>query len=285
MALARGRTLITTASHSRWLSLTRTTSTSVHRLHPSFTSPTDLRLPLPPSSSSVRLYSVRPPNHGAANPPIRTMALDGCDYEHWNVVMWPPDGDPSRDEIIDGYVKTLAQVLGSFGCLVSEKITPKIKSEPFLDGKAVPYDPKYHKGWVEDNNEDDNDQNEMDGEGTESNNILHNADQLRILDRQKQYVQDHEDQKKMIIHLLPPIKKIGIMMVTQPNHISSQEIHIQDGQCTLSVKNQDAVGHGEQGTSPTSNQELQNSNERSTTPPTLDQELKDINGEGRVAKQ
>ncbi|KAK1317496.1 Uncharacterized protein QJS10_CPA05g01363 [Acorus calamus] len=364
MALARGRTLITTASHSRWLSLTRTTSTSVHRLHPSFTSPTDLRLPLPPSSSSVRLYSVRPPNHGAANPPIRTMALDGCDYEHWNVVMWPPDGDPSRDEIIDGYVKTLAQVLGSaveettahiiLECgiarqtwslicsatgfvrvlssldglwesrrrlkrrgdrsatgKISQSFIPavvwtlwitrlprvrcvlpdsysdkKIKDyggEPFLDGKAVPYDPKYHKGWVEDNNEDDNDQNEMDGEGTESNNILHNADQLRNLDRQKQYVQDHEDQKKND-HPPPTSNQENRNNdgdTTKP-HFPSQEIHIQDGQCTLSVKNQDAVGHGEQGTSPTSNQELQNSNERSTMPPTLDQELKDINGGGSI---
>ncbi|KAK1268404.1 hypothetical protein QJS04_geneDACA006410 [Acorus gramineus] len=116
MALARGRTLITTASLSRWLSLTRTSSTSVHHLHPSFTSPTDLRLPLPPpsSSSSVHLYSVPPPNHGDPNPPSRTMALNGCDFEHWHVVMRPPEGDPSRDEIIDGYVKTLAQVLGRF---------------------------------------------------------------------------------------------------------------------------------------------------------------------------
>jgi hypothetical protein len=38
--------------------------------------------------------------------------LDGCDFEHWLVVTEKPEGDPSRDEIIDGYIKTLGQVIG-----------------------------------------------------------------------------------------------------------------------------------------------------------------------------
>ncbi|VFQ58757.1 unnamed protein product [Cuscuta campestris] len=38
--------------------------------------------------------------------------IDGCDYEHWLVVMEKPADSPSRDEIIDSYIKTLAQVVG-----------------------------------------------------------------------------------------------------------------------------------------------------------------------------
>jgi hypothetical protein len=45
--------------------------------------------------------------------------LEGCDFEHWLVVMEPPPDDPSnpeimRDEIIDSYIKTLAQVVGRY---------------------------------------------------------------------------------------------------------------------------------------------------------------------------
>lgn len=40
--------------------------------------------------------------------------LDGCDFEHWLVVMEKPEGDPTRDEIIDSYIKTLSMVVGRF---------------------------------------------------------------------------------------------------------------------------------------------------------------------------
>lgn len=43
-------------------------------------------------------------------PPKETILLDGCDFEHWLVVMEKPEGDPTRDEIIDRYIKTLATV-------------------------------------------------------------------------------------------------------------------------------------------------------------------------------
>jgi hypothetical protein len=105
--------------------------------------------------------------------------------------MEPPEGNPTRDEIIDRYIKTLAQIVGSeeearmkiysvstkhyfaFGCLVSEELSYKIKplpnvrwvlpdsyldprtkdygGEPFINGQAVPYDPKYHEDWVRNN--------------------------------------------------------------------------------------------------------------------------------------
>ncbi|KAF8695954.1 hypothetical protein HU200_036832 [Digitaria exilis] len=71
---------------------------------------------------------------GWGRPPKETMAIDGCDFEHWLVVMEGPPGDRSnpdvsRDEIID----RIAQ------------------GEPFINGKAVPYDPKYHEEWVRNN--------------------------------------------------------------------------------------------------------------------------------------
>ncbi|KAF8411038.1 hypothetical protein HHK36_003577 [Tetracentron sinense] len=159
----------------------------------------------------------------SSSPPKETTQPDGCDFEHWLIVMDGPKGEPERDEIIDSYIKTLATVLGSedvgyvplfvdiipdeantevaaftehglykfeeearksiysvstrhyyaFGCIVSEEISHKIKElpgvrwalpdsymdaknkdyggEPFIDGKAVPYDPKYHEQWVKNN--------------------------------------------------------------------------------------------------------------------------------------
>ncbi|GAV64848.1 hypothetical protein CFOL_v3_08363, partial [Cephalotus follicularis] len=115
---------------------------------------------------------------------------DGCDFKHWIVRSYDPDRDPdnhgpNKDEMIDIYVKTLAQVIGSeeearmkidsdshrpylyaFGALVTEELSHKLKElpgvvwvlpdsymdaenkeyggEPFINGQAVPYDPKYH---------------------------------------------------------------------------------------------------------------------------------------------
>ncbi|VVA20739.1 PREDICTED: multiple organellar RNA editing factor [Prunus dulcis] len=119
--------------------------------------------------------------------------VDGCDYEHWLVVMEPPKGYPLRDEIINGYIQTLATALGSaekakksiysvstkyyyaFGCKVPENLTFKIKylpnvkwvlpdsylchgendygGEPLVDGVVIPYDQKYHADWVCDEND------------------------------------------------------------------------------------------------------------------------------------
>ncbi|KAF8775988.1 hypothetical protein HU200_004003 [Digitaria exilis] len=129
-------------------------------------------------------------------PPKEIVAIDGCDFEHWLVVMEGPPGDRSSpdvscDEIIDSYIKTLAQVVGSdekarkkiysvstrhyfaFGARISEELSHKLRElpkvlcvlpdsyldvnnkdyggEPFINGKAVPYDPKYHEEWVRNN--------------------------------------------------------------------------------------------------------------------------------------
>lgn len=124
-------------------------------------------------------------------PPKETILLDGCDFEHWLVVTEAPPENATRDEIIDSYIKTLAQVVGSeeearmkiysvstrcyyaFGALVSEELSYKLKElpnvrwvlpdsyldvknkdyggEPFINGQAVPYDPKYHEEWIRNN--------------------------------------------------------------------------------------------------------------------------------------
>ncbi|CAH8292956.1 unnamed protein product [Eruca vesicaria subsp. sativa] len=143
-------------------------------------------------SSQATSSSLNDPNPNWSNrPPKETILLDGCDFEHWLVVVDPPEGDPTRDEIIDSYIKTLAQIVGSeeearmkiysvstrcyfaFGALVSEDLSHKLKElpkvrwvlpdsyldvrnkdyggEPFIDGKAVPYDPKYHEEWIRNN--------------------------------------------------------------------------------------------------------------------------------------
>ncbi|KAI4320715.1 hypothetical protein MLD38_034165 [Melastoma candidum] len=143
-------------------------------------------------STRTTSSSLRDTNPNWSNrPPKETILLDGCDFEHWLIVMEKPEGDPTRDEIIDYYIKTLAQVVGSeeearmkiysvshrcyyaFGALVSEEVSNKIKElpkvrwvlpdsyldvknkdyggEPFINGQAVPYDPKYHEEWIKNN--------------------------------------------------------------------------------------------------------------------------------------
>lgn len=111
----------------------------------------------------------------------------GMDFRHWFVQMKLPDGELSRDEIINFYISTLASVVGSeeearmkiysvstihyyaFGALISEELSSKLKvlpqvlqvdpdcylnkknkdygGEPFVNGQAVAYDPKYHASY------------------------------------------------------------------------------------------------------------------------------------------
>lgn len=73
-------------------------------------------------AAAVRCSSSRPtssplndPSPNWSNrPPKETILLDGCDFEHWLVVMEPPEENASRDDIIDSYIKTLAQVVGRY---------------------------------------------------------------------------------------------------------------------------------------------------------------------------
>ncbi|KAJ4886674.1 hypothetical protein Rs2_26422 [Raphanus sativus] len=169
-------------------------SSVVHHRGGGFVSAKGLSSQAATASSSL---NDRNPNW-SYSPPKETILLDGCDFEHWLVVVDPPQGDLTRDQIIDGYIKTLAQIVGSeeearmkiysvshrcyfaFGALVSEDLSHKLKElpnvrwvlpdsylnvrnkdyggEPFIDGRAVPYDPKYHEEWLR-NNDKANDKN------------------------------------------------------------------------------------------------------------------------------
>ncbi|GJY68162.1 multiple organellar RNA editing factor 8, chloroplastic/mitochondrial-like protein [Tanacetum coccineum] len=131
-------------------------------------------------------------NDPTPNWEIIVESMDGCDFEHWLVVVGKPEGEPTRDEIIESYINTLAKAVGisyddarmkiysvwttcyyAFGALMSEEDSYKLKElpgvcwvlpysylnvenkqyvgEPFIDGKAVPYDPKYHEEWIREN--------------------------------------------------------------------------------------------------------------------------------------
>ncbi|CAL1397291.1 unnamed protein product [Linum trigynum] len=82
-------------------------------------------------------------------PPKETIMLDGCDYEHWLIVMeFPNDPKLSEEEMINSYVNTLAAIVGSeeeakkkiysvatktytgFGALISEELSYKAKELP-----------------------------------------------------------------------------------------------------------------------------------------------------------
>ncbi|XP_057461618.1 multiple organellar RNA editing factor 8, chloroplastic/mitochondrial-like [Actinidia eriantha] len=189
---------------------------------------------LSPASTTVRGFSTRQttsslndPNPNWTNrPPKETILLDGCDFEHWLVVMEKPEGEPTRDDIIDSYIKTLAKVVGSeeearmkiysvstrhyfaFGALVSEEVSYKIKElpgvrwvlpdsyldvrnkdyggEPFINGQAVPYDPKYHEEWVR-NNARANERNRR-------NDRPRNFDRSRNFERRRENMQNRDFQ-------------------------------------------------------------------------------------------
>lgn len=109
------RSFSTTASvaHSRSSSLFL-----LHRLRPLAGAIATARGVSPASvlrsfSTNATSSSLKDPSPNWSNrPPKETILLDGCDFEHWLVVMEPPEGEPTRDDIIDSYIKTLAQVVG-----------------------------------------------------------------------------------------------------------------------------------------------------------------------------
>ncbi|KAK4285887.1 hypothetical protein QN277_002519 [Acacia crassicarpa] len=197
-------------------------------------------------STRATSSSLNDPNPNWSNrPPKETILLDGCDFEHWLVVMEKPEGDPTRDEIIDSYIKTLSQVVGSeeearmkiysvstrhyyaFGALVSEELSYKLKElprvrwvlpdsyldvknkdyggEPFINGQAVPYDPKYHEEWVR-NNARANERNRR-------NDRPRNADRSRNFDRRRENIVNRDMQGR------PPMQNAGPNMGGAPSNI------------------------------------------------------------------
>ncbi|CAL9219906.1 unnamed protein product [Arabidopsis halleri] len=102
-----------------------------------------------PKTSGSGYSPLNDPSPNWSNrPPKETILLDGCDYEHWLIVMEFTDPKPTEDEMINSYVKTLTSVLGSeeeakkkiysvststytgFGALISEELSCKVKALP-----------------------------------------------------------------------------------------------------------------------------------------------------------
>ncbi|KAK1279385.1 hypothetical protein QJS04_geneDACA003249 [Acorus gramineus] len=95
-------------------------------------------------------YSTRRGSSGSGNgEPRETILLPGCDYNHWLIVMeFPKDPAPTREQMIETYLDTLATVLGSleeakknmyafstttytgFQCFVDEETSEKFKGLP-----------------------------------------------------------------------------------------------------------------------------------------------------------
>lgn len=73
-------------------------------------------VPTRPKSSGSGYSPLNDPSPNWSNrPPKETILLDGCDYEHWLIVLEFPDPKPSEEEMINAYVKTLAAVVGRYG--------------------------------------------------------------------------------------------------------------------------------------------------------------------------
>ncbi|KAG6620729.1 hypothetical protein I3843_10G107600 [Carya illinoinensis] len=123
-----------------------------------------------PSSSRAAAvdgdYSAKRSSSGSSSEPRETIMLPGCDYNHWLIVMeFPKDPAPTREQMIDTYLNTLATVLGSmeeakknmyafstttytgFQCTVDEETSEKFKGDKYINGEIIPckyptYQPK-----------------------------------------------------------------------------------------------------------------------------------------------
>ena len=80
-------------------------------------------LPAPAPGAGARCFATQPATSSLRDsspnwsnrPPKETILLDGCDYEHWLIVMeFPTEPKPTEEEMVAAYVKTLASVLGRY---------------------------------------------------------------------------------------------------------------------------------------------------------------------------
>lgn len=89
-----------------FLHLNSVSQISTARLHSGSQSRVLVRAALDSDYSSKR---------SSSNEQRETIMLPGCDYNHWLIVMeFPKDPAPTREQMIDTYLNTLATVLGRF---------------------------------------------------------------------------------------------------------------------------------------------------------------------------
>ncbi|XP_010547005.1 PREDICTED: multiple organellar RNA editing factor 3, mitochondrial [Tarenaya hassleriana] len=150
-----GKTLSSSSSSSSLASLSSLSSRSrvavglLDKVSSTQLAPGPFHIPNRPKTSGSGYSPLNDPSPNWSNrPPKETILLDGCDYEHWLIVMEFPDPKPTEDEMINAYVKTLASVIGSeeeakkkiysvctttytgFGALISEELSYKVKGLP-----------------------------------------------------------------------------------------------------------------------------------------------------------
>ncbi|KAF8369346.1 hypothetical protein HHK36_032630 [Tetracentron sinense] len=143
------RTLSSSSSSHSFPLRSRFALAVLEKQHQQFV-PESRRIPTRSKTSGSGYSPLNDPSPNWSNrPPKETILLDGCDYEHWLIVMeFPNDSKPSEDEMISAYVKTLASVVGSeeeakkkiysvctttytgFGALISEELSYKVKGLP-----------------------------------------------------------------------------------------------------------------------------------------------------------
>ena len=71
-------------------------------------------------TKTAALDSDYSPKRSSSNEPRETIMLPGCDYNHWLIVMeFPKDPAPTREQMIETYLNTLATVLGRWDFLFS----------------------------------------------------------------------------------------------------------------------------------------------------------------------
>nr|XP_033515725.1 multiple organellar RNA editing factor 3, mitochondrial-like [Nicotiana tomentosiformis] len=94
-------------------SLSRFRFTLLLFFNPQYFPSSEQFVPTRPKSSGSGYSPLNDPSPNWSNrPPKETILLDGCDYEHWLIVLEFPDPKPSEEEMINAYVKTLAAVVG-----------------------------------------------------------------------------------------------------------------------------------------------------------------------------
>ncbi|KAL9671702.1 hypothetical protein QQ045_009273 [Rhodiola kirilowii] len=141
-----------TALHPHRISSVLTPSASPTNLHIASSFPFSTQFSLKSvAKSSFRFrnraavdsdYSSR---RSSSNEPRETIMLPGFYYNHWLIVMeFPKDPAPTREQMIDTYLNTLATVLGStttytgFQCTVSEETSEKFKGDKYINGEIIP---------------------------------------------------------------------------------------------------------------------------------------------------
>ncbi|XP_020700312.1 multiple organellar RNA editing factor 3, mitochondrial-like isoform X1 [Dendrobium catenatum] len=102
------------------------------------------------SSSGAAYYPIMDSSSNwRSSAPKETILLEGCDYEHWLIVMkFPENPKPSEEEMVAAYVDTLTAVVGSeeeakkkiysvctttytgFGALISQELSYRVERLP-----------------------------------------------------------------------------------------------------------------------------------------------------------